>query len=57
MADFVTDFVADCVTDFFFFLSFKLVVKSFGGTYALSLDIPWTIIKFTVIIMNTAREQ
>ena len=35
MADFVTDFVADCVTDFGIFLSFKSVGKSFGGTYAL----------------------
>ena len=35
MADFVTDFVADCVTDFGVFLSFKSVGKSFGGTQAL----------------------
>ena len=34
-ADFVTDFVADCVTDFCIFLSYKSVGKSFGGTYAL----------------------
>ena len=33
-ADFVTDFVADSVTDFCFFLSYKSVGKSFGGTYA-----------------------
>ena len=38
MADFVTDFVADCVTDFGIFLSFKSVGKSFGGTYALRGD-------------------
>ena len=37
MADFVTDFVADGVTDFGIFLSFKSVGKSFGGTYALHL--------------------
>ena len=36
MADFVTDFVADCVTDFGILLSFKSVGKSFGGTYALA---------------------
>ena len=35
MADFVTDFVADCVTDFLYFLSFKSLGKSFGVTYAL----------------------
>ena len=34
VADFVTDFVANCVTDFCIFLSFKSVGKSFGGTYA-----------------------
>ena len=33
MADFMTDFVADCVTDFCIFLSFKSVGKSFGVTY------------------------
>ena len=31
----MTDFVANCVTDFCIFLSFKSVGKSFGGTYAL----------------------
>ena len=31
----MTDFLADCVTDFCIFLSFKSVGKSFGGTYAL----------------------
>ena len=34
-ADFVSDFVADCVTDFCIFLSYKSVGKSFGVTYAL----------------------
>ena len=33
-ADFVTDFVANCVTDFGIFLSFKSVGKSFDVTYA-----------------------
>ena len=31
----MTDYVADCVTDFCIFMSFKSVGKSFGGTYAL----------------------
>ena len=31
----MTDFVADCVTDFCIFLSYKSVGKSFGVTYAL----------------------
>ena len=39
MADFVTDFVADCVTDFGIFLSFKSVGKSFGGTQALGAHV------------------
>ena len=34
VADFVTDFAADCVTDFCILLSFKLVGKSFGVTQA-----------------------
>ena len=34
VADFVTDFVADCVTDLGIFLSFKSVGKSFGVTQA-----------------------
>ena len=30
----MTDFVADCGTDFCIFLSYKSVGKSFGETYA-----------------------
>ena len=36
-ADFVTDFEADCVTDFCIFSSYNSVGKSFGVTYALRL--------------------
>ena len=39
-ADFVTDFVADCVTDFCIFLSYKSLGKSFGVTYTLGFNIP-----------------
>ena len=37
-ANFVTDFVADCVTDFCIFLSYKTVGKSFSVIYALCLS-------------------
>ena len=30
----MTDFVAECMTDFCIFMSFKSVGKSFGVTYA-----------------------
>ena len=41
----MTDFVADCLTDFCIFMSFKSVGKSFGVTYALSLVHTETIMK------------
>ena len=34
----MTDFFADCVTDFCIFLSYKSARKSFGVTYALEFD-------------------
>ena len=41
----MTDFVADCVTDFCSFLSYKSVGKSFGGIYALRPVHTETIVK------------
>ena len=38
-ANFVTNFVADCVTDFNILLFFKLAGKSFGVTQALYSDL------------------
>ena len=51
MADFVTDFVADCVTDFGIFLSFKSVGKSFGGTYA-SGKVKWPFYELLVAMVT-----
>ena len=39
VADFVTDSVADCVTDYCMFLSFKSVGKSFDVTKALVVQL------------------
>ena len=51
----MTDFLADCVTDFCIFLSFKLVGKSFGGTYALGYHDALSHNQMTAIAMDVVE--